>query len=263
MNSRPYSPLGRSAIQTLLRMAAEQGGHGFDVLTAADPTNSRKGPYEGFKGGLLTSQSGLWYDSDGFCYIVLWNGQHTKGNLTLESSDDGEWYPKFRAVLDAAANRTWPATDLFPSFGMPSFPATQGGWRWCSKCQCLFLQDNRARSVCPKEGRHTRRHSDNYILMRNSQLGYGQNNWRWCRKCQGLFFAGDSLGVCPAGDRHDPSESDDYSLVLNSPYNDLQQDWCRCRKCQGLFFAGDSMGVCPAGSGHDKSGSDNYSLAQN
>lgn len=260
MNARPYTPLGRPAVDSLLQQAAVHGGngHGFDWLDTFDPTNRR---YRGPKGGLLqTSQSGLWYESDGISYVILWNGQHTKSNLTLDEGEDvNTWYPQFTKVLQAAAAHTWPSTDLFPNFGMASLPATQANWRWCNKCQGMFFGGSKL-SRCPAGGGHNSSGSGDYRLIRNSQFSYGQDNWRLCKTCQSLFFAGNSLGSCPAGGPHDHSTSDNYTLVHNSPYSEPQRNWRWCRKCQSLFFAELNMGVCPTGGAHDRTGSGNYSV---
>jgi len=259
LNARPYTPLGRPAVDRLLQIAAVNGmnGHGFDRLELFDAANQR---YRGPKGGLLqTSQSGLWYESDGFSYVILWNGQHTKSNLTLEPGEDNPWYQRFDAVLQAAAAHPWPKTDLFPAFGMPSLPTTQSDWRWCNKCQGMFSGAN-STSHCPAGGKHSHAGSGNYHLIRNSPFPYGQDNWRQCKKCASLFFAGNSLGVCPVGGSHH-STSDNYTLVHNSPYQEPQLNWRWCGKCQSLFFAGHGPGTCPSGGGHTQTGSGNYSVA--
>jgi len=259
MNARPYTPLGRSAVESLLRSAAvnNRNGHGFDWLELFDKPSER---YRGPKGGLLlTSQSGVWFETNGFSYVIVWNGQHTERNLTLEPTDSPGWYPRFDRVLQAAAAHTWPSTDLFPSFGMPSLPMTQDNFRWCNKCQAMFLGSSG--SHCPAGGGHNGTGSGNYSLMRNSPFPYGQPDWRTCTKCQSVFFGPQTLGVCPAGGPHDLSGSHNYTLVHNSPYNEPQSDWRWCNKCQGLFYAGFGLGICPAGGGHNKTGSGNYSVA--
>jgi CubicO group peptidase (beta-lactamase class C family) len=265
LNSKPYTPLGRPAVQRLLERASitmpltgRPGGHGFDDLDLVD---SDEGLYRGFKGGLLqTSQSGLYYEGDGISYVIVWNGLHTKGDLTLDPGEGGEWYPKFTKVVDAARAQLASSTDLFPSFGMPSLPRTQANWRWCKKCQGLFFAGHNL-GACPAGGTHVTAGSGDYHLINNSTFAYGQANWRWCKKCQALFFAGNSLGTCPSGGGHDKSGSGDYTLVHNSPYNEHQGNWRWCKKCQSLFFAGNSLGICPAGGTHDKTGSGNYALA--
>ena len=189
-----------------------------------------------------------------------WNGHHTKSNLTLDPGEDSAWYPRFTGVLQAAAAHAWPTTDLFPSFGMPSLPMTQDNFRWCNKCQGMFLGGSSV-SRCPAGGGHNGTGSGNYSLMRNSQFPYGQQDWRACKKCQSVFFGPKTLGVCPSGGPHDLSGSNNYTLVHNSPYNEPQIDRRWCNKCQGLFYAGFGPGVCPAGGGHTKTGSGNYSVA--
>src|SRR6185503_6871692 len=86
MNASPYTPLGRPAIDGLLKnVVVKGGGHGFDSV---DPIT----PFEFPKGGLLqTTQAGLRYSRDGFSYVILWNGQHTGTGPNF--NDDGSWYP--------------------------------------------------------------------------------------------------------------------------------------------------------------------------
>jgi CubicO group peptidase (beta-lactamase class C family) len=120
MNSKPQSPLGRKAVEALLKGAVEgQGGHGFDAL---QPIDASKELYRAWKGGLLdVAQSGLYYENGGVCYVILWNGLHTGSRLrSLDPALGGSWYPIFNKVLDLARKHTWPATDLFPKYNMPS-----------------------------------------------------------------------------------------------------------------------------------------------
>lgn len=262
MNVRPYTPLGRPAVDSLLSSAAVNGGngHGFDWVSFDQATGRYRGP----KGGLLqTNQAGLWYDSDpnGFSYVILWNGLHTKDDLNLFDGEDVGWYPTFDAVLNAAASHAWPLADLFPGFGMPTLPSTVNNFRYCEKCQGMFAGGS-STSRCPAGGAH---HTGvgNYRLIRNapSPFAYGQSNWRACTKCQTIFFAGHSGSVCPAGGGHEANKADDWTLVMNSPYREAQTDWRWCNRCQGLFYAGFNDGKCPAGGVHSKTGSANYSVA--
>jgi CubicO group peptidase (beta-lactamase class C family) len=260
MNVKPYSPLGRPAVDSLLAQAAIGGanGHGFDWLTF----DAASGSYRGPKGGLLqTSQAGIWYDSNGFSYVILWNGLHTKDDLVHPDDEDTGWYPIFDKVLAAAAKHAWPLADQFPTFGMPSFPSTTDAFRYCEKCQGMFAGGS-THSRCPAGGTH---HSGigNYRLIRNatSPVPYGQNNWRSCTKCQSIFYAGHPPSVCPAGGAHEANAAHDWTLILNSPYAQPQTDWRWCNRCKGLFYAGFNAGICPAGGAHNKSGSGNYSVA--
>jgi CubicO group peptidase (beta-lactamase class C family) len=261
-NARPYTPVGRPAVDSLLKHASIGGGngHGFDWLELVDTATQR---YRGPKGGLLqTSQSGIWYDGGDFSYVILWNGLHTGADLTLDPGDGPGWYPRFTRVLEAAATHAWPTTDLFPSYGMPSLPATESSWRWCTKCQGMFFSGGSTKITrCPAGAAHSSTGSLDYRLIRNSDFPYGQPEWRRCAKCTGLYYAGIDHGTCPASGTHDHTGSANYTLVLNSPYKEPQHDWRWCDKCQGLFYAGLGSGVCPAGGGHRRDSSGNYSVA--
>jgi CubicO group peptidase (beta-lactamase class C family) len=261
MNVRPYTPLGRPAVESLILSAAANGanGHGFDWLEQFD---ANQGFFRGPKGGLLqSSQAGIWFESNGFCTVVAWNGLHTQGDLALEPGDAPGWYPRFDRVMDAAQKHSWPAGDLFPDYGMDPLPTTQEGWRWCVKCEGMFYAAA-GKSVCPAGGGHDGSGSGHYHVMFNSSFPYGQNGWRYCKKCGGLHYGGFGPGVCPAGGGHDGGSSFDYRLVANSPYNEKQLGWRYCHRCQGSFFAGHpTKGRCPAGGAHDGTGSFDYSMA--
>ena len=267
MNARPYTPLGRTAVDSLLASArAGNGGHGFDGLTV---TNQAEGLYQAWKGGLLNvGQSGIYFENGRFCYVILWNSNHTGTGLRkLDQAIGGQRYGRFHAVVDAAAAHRWPAVDRFPAYGMPSLPQTESGWQRCNNCAGLFRAATGA-GVCPNGGAHASLSRGEYLLMRASALGYGQSGWRWCVRCGGLFFAGTSKGACPAGGVHQTARGAGYSLVHNSPYREHQKNWRWCSRCQGLWYAGrlrlagaDAGGRCPAGGGHTRAASGNYALA--
>jgi CubicO group peptidase (beta-lactamase class C family) len=265
MNARPYTPLGRLAVESLLQEAVGSGkGHGFDDL------NGAAGNRSGAKGGLFqTSQAGIWFQENGLSTVVVWNGQHTHNDTRYDGgSEDVGWYPRFDNVLNAAAGVSWGTTDLFPEYGMDPLPKTQEGWRWCVRCEGMFFAAA-GKSVCPAGGTHDGAGSGHYHVMFNSAFPYGQNGWRYCKKCGGLHYGGFGPGVCPAGGGHDGSGSHDYRLVTNSPYKpyDAEHDkeqvnWRYCKKCQGSFYGGHpSKGHCPAGGAHDGSGSFDYWMA--
>jgi CubicO group peptidase (beta-lactamase class C family) len=89
------------------------GFYGLDALGPIPP-NSSAPPYEGDKGGYLeTSQNAIYYQSGAIGYVLCFN-EHT-GNSQV-------WYPAFGAVIAAASSHDWGSTDLFPKYGMPSFP---------------------------------------------------------------------------------------------------------------------------------------------
>jgi len=88
------------------------GFHGFDAVTAID---AARGLYRGYKGGdLSTSQNAIYFERGGISYVICWNGRLPHPELPF--------YPRFQKVLDVARKHDWGNTDLFPEYGMPSFP---------------------------------------------------------------------------------------------------------------------------------------------
>ena len=68
----------------------------------------------GLKGGQLSaSQNAVYFIEAGFGYVISWNSGRVPA--------DG-WYPTFSKLLAAAAQHDWGSNDLFPNYGMPSFP---------------------------------------------------------------------------------------------------------------------------------------------
>lgn len=266
LNCRPYNPLGRTTVDSLIGSAKASGrGHGFDKFKLVDAANN---VFEAYKGGLLNiGQSGIHFEPNGFGYVMLWNGVHYGSNLRdFDPIFNKTWWPRFNAVLDPAKAQAWSSTDLFPDpdFTMPSFPNTEDNWRHCKKCQSLYLHGN-PQGDCPGEGKHAPGTGTipNYRLMVNSDMDYGEKNWRRCIKCRCLFFTGKGTGKCAAGGNHDTGTSPTYSLVNNSPYKEHDQDWRRCAKCQTLFFGSAGSGKCAVdGGAHDSSQGDVYSIAK-
>jgi hypothetical protein len=76
------------------------------------------------KGGSLpgSSQNCARYQTNDFSMVVCWNRSDI-----AEGGSDGWWYPDFPAVLNAARAHSWGTSDLFPTFGMPSFGRPGGG----------------------------------------------------------------------------------------------------------------------------------------
>ena len=262
MNAKPYTPIGRSAVDQMLKSAVDNsGGHGFDSVKTIDAV---KEEFAFRKGGMLsTNQSGLYYSNvkDSFSYVVLWNGIHTGTGFEEDLAIRDEWYPKFIKVLDAAAAHTWPEVDRFNQFGMDTFAPTQDNFHWCKNCQGLFLGSSGGCPAGPAGSVHNNSESKNYVLMHSAALPYGEDNWRLCKKCNGLYFDGPGPKKCPSAPKHQPATNTNYSLVKQSPFNEHQKKWRRCKKCQGLFFKGKNVSVCPATGAHDDSESDDYSLA--
>jgi CubicO group peptidase (beta-lactamase class C family) len=85
--------------------------HGFDDVFALDAANNR---YQGDKGGsLTTSQNGVHFETGGISTVLCWNGMTPTGP---------NWFSPYTALTEAARAHDWGTTDLFPAFGMPSFP---------------------------------------------------------------------------------------------------------------------------------------------
>ena len=121
LDLRSLNPvLNAASLSNLFTLASSRGGHGFDSARVDDPSG---GMYYGMKGGSLpeSSQNCVRYQTGDISMVVCWNRHDI-----AEGGNDGWWYPDFPAVLAAARARSWGNTDLFPQFGMPSFP-TAGG----------------------------------------------------------------------------------------------------------------------------------------
>jgi putative chitinase len=88
-------------------------------------------------------------------------------------------------------------------------------WRWCQRCQGLFLGGaSQVAGICPLGGPHDGRTSGEYFLHFEHQSVGAQPGWRRCRFCQGLYFRGDgSDGTCPSGLEHDQSGSKEYAVM--------------------------------------------------
>lgn len=88
------------------------GCHGFDAVTKMGD-----GVYSGQKGGyLVTSQSSIYFETNGISFAIAWNSHTTKPG----GPKNEQWYPNFQPVLDAARKHDWGKTDLFPMYGMPA-----------------------------------------------------------------------------------------------------------------------------------------------
>jgi CubicO group peptidase (beta-lactamase class C family) len=94
------------------------GFHGFDRVFALD---AAKGIYLGIKGGSYwTSVNIIGFFRGGMAYVVCWN-------CTTPLETDDTWLQKFWTEINKEVhNQKWGNTDLFPQFGMPSFPASPG-----------------------------------------------------------------------------------------------------------------------------------------
>ena len=131
MNARPYTPLGRPAVESLLTQASVRGG-------ATASTGSRRRPASGAGPRAACSDLAVGHLVRGERALAAWSSGTgcTPARTCYEATGDGNgWYPRFDHVLNAAAGVSWGPTDLFPDYGMGPLPKTQEGWRWCVKCQ--------------------------------------------------------------------------------------------------------------------------------
>ncbi len=86
------------------------GYHGWDWATVND---AAKHQYSASKGGWMPSyQSAIIVNTGGLSYVIATNTNERAGSVN--------W---FDGVSKAAAAQNWGTTDLFPQFGMASFPA--------------------------------------------------------------------------------------------------------------------------------------------
>jgi hypothetical protein len=129
----------------------------------------------------------------------------------------------------------------------------QTGFRYCSKCQGLFLGPNAA-GECPGGAQHEP--SGAIYTVGDQVWGVSHGSWYWCSQCQGVFENSWGSGVCPAPGRggHRFSVGASAWLLNESPQAGQQTGWWRCQKCCGLFYYDPmyvgSSGTCPAGGGH-------------
>jgi hypothetical protein len=137
----------------------------------------------------------------------------------------------------------------------------QGGWRYCRKCNGLFLEDF-GPGVCPASGGHDKTGSFDYSITHRLVLVGQEPGWKFCNKCQGLFLAGTGLsaGVCAAGGSHNGQGSWEYSVSYRESIIGHEPEWHLCKKCQGIFLERMGPGACPVGGGHDIEGPSDYSL---
>ncbi|MGH4007234.1 MAG: hypothetical protein ACRDTH_03550 [Pseudonocardiaceae bacterium] len=105
---------------------------------------------------------------------------------------------------------------LMSAYTAPLPIGLQANWRWCNRCQGLFLGDTTGR--CPLGDGHNSQGSSDYTpFLDDGVLVNKQDGWRSCFKCQGMFFAGNpTLGICPTGGGHDSSMSWHHMMVFSS-----------------------------------------------
>jgi hypothetical protein len=103
-------------------------------------------------------------------------------------------------------------------------PGWQEGWRYCTKCQLLWMGLN-SDSHCPAGGPHVFGGQGDAWEHGNIVLRYSgsapdapgqQTQWKWCSKCQSLWMGANSGSKCAAdGLEHSSAGSGDYILDRN------------------------------------------------
>ena len=172
----------------------------------------------------------LWFDATGSTCPAT-NGAHSSsgsGNYRLHHTAD-DWQRNWRLCAKCAGLFFGPQIaqskcsgspqskgphvvhsapkythNYFLALESPDAPG-QGGWRYCNKCQGLWMGLN-ANSACPATGKHSKQGSGEYRVIENADAkGPGEKGWRWCFQCQGLHHGGTLSGVahkCPSGGDH-------------------------------------------------------------
>jgi Peptidase family M23 len=130
---------------------------------------------------------------------------------------NGEYIAQSKCAGNSSAPHViaHPTQNYFLTLNSPDAPG-QSQWRWCHKCQCLWMGLN-AGSRCPAGAAHALDNSGDYIVLHQADAnGPGEKNWRWCHKCQGLWFAGLAATRCPAGGQHSQSGSGKYRVQYDA-----------------------------------------------
>ncbi|MBK7828278.1 hypothetical protein [Nannocystis sp.] len=140
---------------------------------------------------------------------------------------------------------------------------SQGGWRWCHRCQILH-HPGLGPGLCPAGGGHDSSRGTTYSLAIQPYAADGQEGWRYCTKCHALHRPDEARGTCPGGGLHETATSIAYSMLLASPpassRPSVQCGWRRCRKCQASCYGG-LKGACAGGGLHDFTDSPWYAMA--
>eukprot|EP00727_Mastigamoeba_balamuthi_P004222 m51a1_g13798 hypothetical protein (187) ;mRNA; f:353415-356511 len=99
----------------------------------------------------------------------------------------------------------------------PNSETQQAGWRWCSKCGCLWYADWTFKGTCAAGGNHDSTGSSAYSVTRGVVPSGFQEGWRWCSKCFMLHY-GANTGYCPAAGPHTAERSLNYAVEFSPAY---------------------------------------------
>ena len=135
---------------------------------------------------------------------------------------------------------------------------SEGGWRWCTRCDALFAESDGGLGPCAARGQHAPDEESWYTLSLDDDAFGGDEGWEWCARCNCLFSS-ETGGVCAAGGKHDGKDSGDYRLAYEVADEETDEEgWRWCSKCHVCFYdEGDKP--CAAGGLHE-AGDDEYVL---
>lgn len=138
----------------------------------------------------------------------------------------------------------------------------QRGWRWCARCETLWLADGHGAGVCAAGGGHTSDQSGEYVVLKHVEGAWpradgGEGGWRVCVACRELHREG--MNSCPAGGPHQ-SDPIEYAVPAGHQVPG-QEGWRACQRCHAMVFAAQGGGPCPTGGMHDLTGSPEYVLS--
>lgn len=145
--------------------------------------------------------------------------------------------------------------------------ASESGWRWCNKCQGLWLPGGADFGNCPAGNNHVLTGSWNYSVKFNFEGGAGQPGWFFCPYCLGMrYWSGSGSypgGWCPGVPEYPNAHGLGNQYRIETDFNNDgpggQNWWLWCDRCYGLWYAGgNTRGVCRSGASHRIGTSWNY-----
>src|SRR5919197_3922766 len=110
-------------------------------------------------------------------------------------------------------------------------------WRFCHKCNGLFLGGQASKGPCPAGGGHEAQGLNFDLRHDVPESPHSQGAWRMCRHCAVMFFDGfPEKGTCPTGAAHERGRIT-YVLAhdMEAPPNH-QSEWRFCKSCDGEVF---------------------------
>lgn len=124
-------------------------------------------------------------------------------------------------------------------------------FRWCWRCQQLFLADPNQPTACPFGGAHEAGGGIYKVMTTNVADHISETGFKRCKACGVLFKStSTSTSACEGRKTHDSAGSLKYFLPLAKSGQPL---FHRCTKCQAIYKGG-IKARCPVGGRHFPSG---------